>query len=99
MPSGSLLEFRDVNLQTSLPASGDEPDLYTPFRDGTRVYVTLPGGQREGFTFRPKAVGLFDPYQRERDVGPDFQPGNGLRAVYFVPSFVADNDGDFHFFS
>src|SRR5262249_22899802 len=25
-----------------------------PFRDGTHVYVTLPGGQRQGFTFRPK---------------------------------------------
>ncbi|MGN6545339.1 MAG: putative Ig domain-containing protein, partial [Aureliella sp.] len=88
---GWKLAYRDVDLRTSLPKTGDEGGgVYTPFRDGTRVYVTLPGGQREGFTFRPKAVGLFDPYQRERDVPPEFQSGNGLNAVYFVPSFVPD---------
>src|SRR5262249_37713238 len=31
----------------------EEDGIYNPFRDGTRVYVTLPGGRREGFTFRP----------------------------------------------
>ncbi|HUP81354.1 MAG TPA: putative Ig domain-containing protein, partial [Pirellula sp.] len=88
---GWKLAFRDVDLRTSLPKTGDEAGgLYTPFRDGTRVYVTLPGGQREGFTFRPKAVALFDQYQRERDVPPEYQSGNGLNATYFVPSFVSD---------
>ncbi|MCA9192062.1 MAG: hypothetical protein KDB03_09875 [Planctomycetales bacterium] len=88
---GWKLAFRDVDLRTNLPNTGDEfGGLYTPFRDGTRVYVTLPGGQREGYTFRPKAVGLFDPYQRERDVPPGFQSGNGLNSVYFVPYFVPD---------
>ena len=88
---GWKLAFRDVDLRTSLPKTGDEAGgLYTPFRDGTRVYITLPGGQRQGFTFRPKAVGLFDPHQRERDVGPETQSGNGLRQLYFVPSFVPD---------
>lgn len=88
---GWSLSYRDVDLRTSLSKTGDESGgLYTPFRDGTRVYVTLPGGQREGFTFRPKAVGLFDPYQRERDVGPEAQSGSGLRQLYFVPYFVPD---------
>jgi hypothetical protein len=30
--------------------------IYRPFTDGTRVYLTLPGGDREGFTFMPQAV-------------------------------------------
>src|SRR5262249_27349556 len=51
---GWRLEFRDTDLRTSVPRTGDEADLiYNPFRDGTRVYVTLPGGKREGFTFHP----------------------------------------------
>jgi len=88
---GWRLEYRDVDLRTSVGTGVDEAyGLYAPFRDGTRVYVTLPGGAREGFTFRPKAVGLFDPYQREQDVPPEYVPGNGLRSVYFVPSFVPD---------
>ncbi|MDZ4851880.1 MAG: putative Ig domain-containing protein [Pirellulaceae bacterium] len=88
---GWKLAFRDVDLRTSLPKTGDEAGgLYTPFRDGTRVYVTLPGGQREGYTFRPKAVALFDPKQREQDVGPETQSGLGFNQLYFVPSFVPD---------
>ncbi len=89
---GWKLSYRDVDLRTNLSKTGDEAGgLFPPFRDGTRVYVTLPGGKREGFTFKPKAVGLFDPYQKEQVVPPEFQSGNGLRAVYFVPSFVPDN--------
>ena len=46
---GWRLEFRDTDLRTSVAPTGDEADLiYSPFRDGTRVYVTLPGGQRRG---------------------------------------------------
>jgi RHS repeat-associated protein len=52
---GWRLEFRDVNLRSSVPLTGQENDgFYNPFRDGTRVYVTLPGGRREGFTFQPE---------------------------------------------
>jgi RHS repeat-associated protein len=88
---GWSLSFRDVDLRTNLAKTGDEDGgLYAPFRDGTRVFVTLPGGKREGYTFRPKAVSLFDPFQRERDVPPEYQPGSGLNAVYFVPSFLPD---------
>ncbi len=88
---GWSLSFRDVDLRTNLAKTGDESGgLYAAFKDGTRVYVTLPGGKREGYTFRPKAVSLFDQFQRERDVPPEYQPGTGLNAVYFVPSFVPD---------
>ena len=52
---GWRLEFRDTNLQTSLP----EDEVYeelgvrsVPFTEGTRVYITLPGGERQGFTFK-----------------------------------------------
>jgi RHS repeat-associated protein len=53
---GWRLEFRDVDLRSSVAPTGYEQELglYNPFRDGTRVYLTLPGGKREGFTFKPQ---------------------------------------------
>jgi RHS repeat-associated protein len=55
---GWRLEFRDVDVRSSVAPRDDElaADLgfQNPFRDGTRVYVTLPGGQRQGFTFQPQ---------------------------------------------
>ncbi len=55
---GWRLEFRDVDLRSSVAPRDDELatelGFHNPFRDGTRVYVTLPGGQREGFTFQPQ---------------------------------------------
>src|SRR5262249_3252092 len=51
---GWRLEFADTDLRTSVGKTGFEEDgLFNPFRDRTRVYVTVPGGQREGFTFQP----------------------------------------------
>jgi RHS repeat-associated protein len=51
---GWSLDYRDTHLRTSIPKTGDEANgIFNAFRDGTRVYVTLPGGQREGFTFEP----------------------------------------------
>ncbi len=55
------MEFRDVQLQTSLRAPTSEMTeigLYQPFYEGARVYVTLPGGQRQGFTFKPELTQL-----------------------------------------
>jgi len=54
---GWRLEFRDTDLRTSL---GPDETYETfgirenAFTDNTRVYVTLPGGKRETFTFSPK---------------------------------------------
>ncbi len=71
---GWRLEYRDTDLRTSVPPSGEEEyGVYNPFRDGARVYVTLPGGRREGFTFQPQRLGGF----------------GGLFAFY-APAFVAD---------
>ena len=54
---GWRLEFRDTDLRTSL---GNDEQYETfgirslAFDDETKVYITLPGGQRQGFTFAPK---------------------------------------------
>lgn len=54
---GWRLEFRDTDLRTSL---GRDEQYETfgirsqAFDEETKVYITLPGGQREGFTFAPK---------------------------------------------
>ncbi|MFN0054206.1 MAG: putative Ig domain-containing protein [Planctomycetales bacterium] len=54
---GWRLEFRDMHLRTSVPPTGDEEyGVYNAYRNGSRVYVTLPGGKREGFTFKPTPV-------------------------------------------
>jgi RHS repeat-associated protein len=67
---GWNLEFRDVDLRTSVASTGEETDgIYNPFQVGSHVYVTLPGGNREGFTFQPTVasglrgsfVGIFNP--------------------------------------
>src|SRR5207248_1127140 len=52
---GWQLADRDLGLQTDVPLTGREPlGLYNPFRFGTRIYLTLPTGQRVGFTFTPQ---------------------------------------------
>ncbi|MEI9924473.1 MAG: putative Ig domain-containing protein [Bradyrhizobium sp.] len=45
----------DTDIQSSIPLTGRENlGTYNPFVDGTRVYLTLPDGQRVGFTFTPE---------------------------------------------
>lgn len=56
---GWRLEFRDADLRTSVPRTSleeQEAGIFNPFKEGARVYVTLPGGKREGFTFRPQRL-------------------------------------------
>ncbi len=51
---GWSLAVEDTNLQTSVVPTGNESaGIYNPFIQGTRVYLTLPNGQRVGFTFTP----------------------------------------------
>src|SRR5262249_26256391 len=51
---GWRLEYPETHRRTRAPKTGEEANgLFNAFRDGTRVYVTLPGGKREGFTFKP----------------------------------------------
>ena len=52
---GWSLAGQDADIQTSVPPSGREGlGVYNPFRQGTRVYLTLPDGRRVGFTFTPR---------------------------------------------
>ena len=53
---GWRMEFRDTDLKTSLKADPTFEDLginTVPFQSGTKVFITLPGGKRETFTFKP----------------------------------------------
>lgn len=53
---GWRLEFRDTRLRATVEKTGLENDgIFNGFRDGDRVFITLPGGKREGFTFRTQA--------------------------------------------
>ena len=46
-----------MRLQTDAPLTGRESlGVYHAFSEGTRVYLTLPTGERAGFTFRPGIV-------------------------------------------
>jgi YD repeat-containing protein len=57
---GWRLELGDTRLHAFVPATGSESvGVFSPFRDGTRVYLTVPGGKREGFTFQPTPITLF----------------------------------------
>lgn len=86
---GWRLEFRDVRLRTSVPATGDEANgIFNPFQDGTRVYVTLPGGKREGFTFRPSRGMLFG----QAVYLPHFVADPGVTSMLTPPGEV-DNSG------
>ncbi len=57
---GWRLDVGGTQLRSSLPPDPlAEIGVYSAFIPGTRVYVTLPGGKREGFTFNPgQAPGL-----------------------------------------
>ena len=58
---GWRMEFRNIDLRTCIPKTGFEQyGIYSSFVPGTRVYITLPGGKREGFTFTPQIRSLFD---------------------------------------
>jgi large repetitive protein len=85
---GWRLEFRDTDLRTSLGAATPEEQLLEVqpgFEDGTRVYVTVPGGRRVGFTFKPQRDLISQYLQR---------PGFTSDMSVYHPAFEAD-DGVF----
>jgi RHS repeat-associated protein len=82
---GWRLEFREVNLRNNLPPRSDfdlEFGLYPAFTDRTRVYVTLPGGRRQGFTFRPVPMGGFTSFLGF--MKPAFEPDPGVTSALTV---------------
>jgi RHS repeat-associated protein len=83
---GWRLEFRDTDLRTSLPK--DEVYAQTgirsqAFKEGTKVFITLPGGKRETFTFKPT-----------RDPISNYLPSVGGLGEYdtaiYRPAFVSE---------
>ena len=102
---GWRLEFRDTDLRTSL---GRDEQYETfgirskGFEEGTRVYLTLPGGQRQGFTFKPRQVeqidgeplGIFSKYFYE----PVFESDDGVTSTLSVRTneyLTRDANGDY----
>src|SRR3990167_6664639 len=75
---GWRLAWRDVDLVTDLAPTGTESlGNYPPLLQGTRLFVTLPSGQRAGFTFAPveateAGVRFYRP-QWAADAGVDWQ--------------------------
>ena len=56
---GWRLAWRDTDLVTDLPGTGREAfGAYAPLVEGTRAFLTLPTGERAGFTFAPERVSL-----------------------------------------
>jgi len=85
---GWRLEFRDTDLRTSI---GKDEGLETlgvrsvGFSEKTKVYITLPGGKRESFTFKAKDYNpLINAFLNSVSNG-----GNGDPSLY-VPSFVSE---------
>jgi len=81
---GWRLEFRDTDLRTSVRQRTPEEELLgvqSPFSDGERVYVTLPGGERTGFTFKPRGSHLNAYFSLPE-------------ARWYHPEFVADDGSD-----
>jgi RHS repeat-associated protein len=81
---GWRLEFRDTDLRTSLGRDEQFEQFgirSQAFDDQTRVYLTLPGGQRQGFTFAPQR----DP------VSNNFPPIAGGDPTLYRPAFEADD--------
>jgi large repetitive protein len=52
---GWRMEYRETALRVNLPKSGlEDLGIYTPYRSGTKIFMTLPGGQRVSWTFTPE---------------------------------------------
>lgn len=81
---GWRLEFRDTDLRTSLGRDAELEELGVPskgFAEGDRVYITLPGGQREAFTFKPQA----------RGISRYFPALGGGDSTLYTPAFQSDS--------
>lgn len=94
---GWRLEFRDTDLRTSLLPSGtEELGIYPPYHHGVKVYVTVPGGRREGFTFRPRLQSGFGSFVGFHD--PVFVPDAGVTSQLSVPAATLIVGADGHIY-
>jgi YD repeat-containing protein len=80
---GWRMEFRDTDLRVNLPKDPtfDQLGIRTVgFKEGTKVFITLPGGTREAFTFKPTV----DPISR---IFPSIA---GFDTNLYNPAFTSD---------
>ena len=85
---GWRMEYRNTRLRTSVPKTGyEEYGIFNPWKVGTKVYVTLPGGKREGFTFWPQLRDEWLRGQIAQMYLPSFIPDPGVTSKLTVPDF------------
>ncbi|MBZ8178549.1 RHS repeat-associated core domain-containing protein [Oscillatoria salina] len=87
---GWRLEFRDTDLTTSARERTAQEELlgiYSAFSSQERVYITLPGGERTGFTFKPKGS-ILNQYLL------GFLGSGAAAGLMYHPEFVADDGSD-----
>ncbi|XZE22599.1 FG-GAP-like repeat-containing protein [Pirellulaceae bacterium SH449] len=81
---GWRMEYRNTDLRVSLPKSGlEDLGIYTPFRSGTKIFMTLPGGQRVGWTFTPE-IKVLPGFSRNENLivaSPRYTPDRGNTAT------------------
>jgi RHS repeat-associated protein len=93
---GWHLKYGDVQLKVSIPdVAFDGYSRYPAFEDGTRITVTMPGGQPEGYTFQPIADTLFG---IPLDYHPSFVPDPGVLDQLQVAdtSMIKMDDGKYY---
>ena len=89
---GWRLGFGDAKLEVDLVNGADVGwGGLTAFLDGTRVYVTMPGGEREGFTFMPYQL-AYDTFGLIVYWHPYFIPDPGVLDTLTAPDALLDKD-------
>ncbi|NEP10260.1 MAG: DUF4114 domain-containing protein [Symploca sp. SIO2C1] len=81
---GWRLEFRDTDLRTSLGKDEELEEFGISskgFEEGERVYITLPGGKREAFTFKPQI----------KPISRFFPPIGGADTNLYTPAFESES--------
>jgi len=91
---GWSLNFGSPKLQVSLtPNAGAGWGGYAAFKDGAKVYVTMPDGTRQGFTFEPRQVS-YDDLGLLTYWHPYFVPDNGADLKLMAPDALLSKDPD-----
>ena len=92
---GWRLEFRDTNLRTSV-GTDEQFDIFgltsKGFREGDKVYLTLPGGKRETYTFKPQLTQLGAVLAGL--AGNAGQAARGKDFGLYEPAFVSESDSN-----
>ena len=80
--NGWTLALGNADIRETVPDLTSGTFGAVPYRDGTRVYITAPGGDRIGFTFHPEpaAKSLFGPVYRAT-----FEPDPSVGFALEVP--------------